>query len=316
MTDLTDSPQDAPWPDLLCMGEAMVEFNQSRDDGRYLQGFGGDTSNCAIAAARLGAKSGYLSAVGSDPFGDWLMALWREEGVDARTVARSTAAPTGVYFVTHGPAGHAFTYFRAGSAASQMRTEALPTAALDACRYLHVSGISQAISESACDAAFAAMARVRAAGGRISYDTNLRLKLWSLPRARAVIHGAIAQADVALPSLEDAVLLTGLERPDAIADFYLRLGCPLVVLKCGENGPLVATPDRREAIPGHKVATVDATGAGDVFGGAFLARRLAGDDPFEAAVFANATAALSTTGYGAVAPIPSQAQVRAFLASR
>lgn len=69
MTDPTDTPQVAPWPDLLCLGEAMVEFNQSRDDGRYLQGFGGDTSNCAIAAARLGAKAGYLSAVGSDPFG-------------------------------------------------------------------------------------------------------------------------------------------------------------------------------------------------------------------------------------------------------
>lgn len=290
-----------------------MEFNQGHDDGRYLQGFGGDTSNCAIAAARLGAKVGYLSAVGSDPFGQWLLDLWRREGVDARTVAQSTSAPTGIYFVTHGPTGHAFTYFRSGSAASRMTPAELPGAALDACRVLHVSGISQAISESACDAAFAAMERVKRGGGKVSYDTNLRLKLWSLSRARAVIHAAIAQADVALPSLEDAVELTGLKQPDAIADFYLRLGCPLVVLKCGENGPLVATADRRERIAGHKVATVDATGAGDVFGGAFLARSLAGDEPFAAAVFANAAAALSTTGYGAVAPIPTTAQVRSFL---
>ncbi len=285
-------------------------------EARYLQGFGGDTSNCAIAAARLGGRAGYLSAVGSDPFGDWLIDLWRREGVDDRTVSRSAAAPTGIYFVTHGDAGHAFTYFRSGSAASRMTPRDLPLEALRAAKILHVSGISQAISDSACDAAFAAMDIVQEAGGEISYDTNLRLKLWALPRARAVIHAAIARANVALPSLEDAVQLTGLEQPDAIADFYLRLGCPLVVLKCGENGPLVATADRRERIAGHRVATVDATGAGDVFGGAFLARRLLGDDPFAAAVFANAAAALSTTGYGAVAPIPTTERVQAFLDSR
>jgi len=307
------NPTDTPWPDLLCLGEAMVEFNQDSGDGRYLQGYGGDTSNCAIAAARLGARVGYLSAIGVDPFGDRLIELWRAESVDTRTVERSPTAPTGIYFVTHGPTGHAFTYFRAGSAASRMSAAGLPVEALKACRVLHLSGISQAISDGACDAGFAAMALVREAGGLVSYDTNLRLKLWSLARARAVIHAAIAAADIALPSLEDAVQLTGLEDPDAIADFYLRLGCPLVVLKCGERGPLVATPNQRRRIPGHAVATVDATGAGDVFGGAFLARRLAGDDPFAAAGFANAAAALSTTGYGAVAPIPTADRVRAFL---
>jgi len=309
--------KDAPWPDLLCLGEAMVEFNQGSghdsEGARYLQGFGGDTSNCAIAAARLGARVGYVTAVGCDPFGDWLIDLWRREAVDDRTVARSVEAQTGIYFVTHGPSGHAFTYFRSGSAASRVSPETLPHTALSAARILHVSGISQAISDTACDAAFAAMQAVRQAGGKISYDTNLRLKLWSLDRARAVIHAAIAQADIALPSLEDAVQLTGLTQPDAIVDFYLRLGCPLVVLKCGENGPLVATADRREAIAGHAVKSVDATGAGDVFGGAFLARTLAGDDPFLAARFANAAAAISTTGYGAVAPIPTSDQVRAFL---
>lgn len=317
MTTSIQTVSDATWPELLCLGEAMVEFNQGHgqgsEDGRYLQGFGGDTSNCAIAAARLGAKVGYVTAVGQDPFGDWLVDLWRREDVDTRTVARSSNAPTGIYFVTHGVGGHAFTYFRTGSAASRMTPESLPFDALAAARILHVSGISQAISDSACDAAFAAMRAVKQSGGKISYDTNLRLKLWSKDRARAVIHAAIAEADIALPSLEDAVQLTDLTDPEAIVDYYLRLGCPLVVLKCGEAGPLVATADRRERIAGHRVATVDATGAGDVFGGAFLARILAGDEPFEAARFANATAALSTTGYGAVAPIPRSDQVLAFL---
>ena len=138
------------------------------------------------------------------------------------------------------------------------------------------------------------------------------LLLWLV--AAAVIHAAIAQADIALPSLEDARALTGLDAPDAIADAYLRLGCPLVLLKLGAKGVMVARPDGRVLVPGRKVAAVDATGAGDTFAGAFLARTVAGDDPLLAARYANAAAALSTTGYGAVAPIPRRAEVEAFLA--
>jgi 2-dehydro-3-deoxygluconokinase len=119
-------------------------------------------------------------------------------------------------------------------------------------------------------------------------------------------------ADIALPSLDDATALTGLADPDAVADFYLRL-CPLVLLKCGAAGCLVATRDARARIPAHRVAAVDATGAGDAFAGAALARLLAGDDAVSAARYANAAAALSTTGYGAVAPIPRIGAVRGLL---
>jgi 2-dehydro-3-deoxygluconokinase len=129
-----------------------------------------------------------------------------------------------------------------------------------------------------------------------------------------VIHAAIASADIALPSLEDATALTGLTDPDAVADFYLRL-CPLVVLKCGSAGALVATRDARQRIAGHRVGSVDATGAGDTFCGAFLARSLAGDDPVAAAVYANAAAGLATMGFGAVAPIPRPSAVQALLAA-
>jgi 2-dehydro-3-deoxygluconokinase len=178
---------------------------------------------------------------------------------------------------------------------------------------LHVSGISQAISHSACDAVFHAVEVAKAAGVGVSYDTNLRLALWPKARAAAVIHAGVARADVALPSFDDARVLTGLEEPDAIADFYLRLGCPLVLLKLGKDGVLVATPARRERVGAFRVEAVDATGAGDTFAGSFLARHLAGDDPWTAARYANAAAALSTTGYGAVAPIPRPDAVNALL---
>jgi 2-dehydro-3-deoxygluconokinase len=305
-------------PDILCMGEPMLEFNQqpAGTDGRvlFLEGHGGDTSNAAIAAARSGASAGYVTAIGQDGPGDSLMALWAREGVDTATVRRDAEAPTGIYLVTHDAAGHHATFYRKGSAASRFRPQDVPEDAIRAARVLHVSGISQAISDSACDAVFHAIAVARAAGVRVSYDTNLRRALWPVARAAAVMHAAIAQADIALPSLDDAQAMTGLRTAEEVADFYLGLGCPLVLVKCGAEGALVATPTRRERIPPCRVAAVDAIGAGDTFAGAFLARHVAqGEEPFAAARYANAAAALATTGYGAVAPIPRRAAVEALL---
>lgn len=304
-------------PDILCMGEPMLEFNQQQagPDGRrtYLEGHGGDTSNAAIAAARSGASAGYITAIGRDGPGESFLELWRREGVDAATVKQDPDAPTGIYFVTHDARGHHFSFYRTGSAASRFAPRDVPAEAIRAARVLHLSGISQAISDSACDACFRAIEVAREAGVAVSYDTNLRLRLWSAARAAAVIHAAIGMADIALPSLDDATALTGIEDPDAVADFYLRLA-PLVLLKCGKAGAIVATRDGRTRIPGLAVQAVDATGAGDTFAGAFLARHVAGDDPVSAARYANAAAALSTTGYGAVAPIPREAAVRALLA--
>ncbi len=120
--------------------------------------------------------------------------------------------------------------------------------------------------------------------------------------------------DIALPSLDDARILTGLDTPDAIADFYLAL-CPIVLLKLGAQGALCATRATRTLIPAHPVTPVDATGAGDCFAGAFLARHLAGDSLIDATRYANTAAALSTTGFGAVAPIPTVAAVLAAMGS-
>lgn len=305
-------------PDILCMGEPMLEFSQlpAAPDGRvlYLEGHGGDTSNAAIAAARSGASVGYITAIGRDGPGDSLMALWAREGVETATVIRSAEAPTGIYLVTHDARGHHPTFYRRGSAASRFRPEDVPEAAIRAARVLHVSGISQAISESACDAVFHAIAVAKAAGVLVSYDTNLRRALWPLPRAVAVMHAAIARADIALPSLDDARAMTGLATAEEVAGFYLRLGCPLVLVKCGAEGALVATQRALARIAPHPVAAVDAIGAGDTFAGAFLACHVVrGEDPVAAARYANAAAALTTTGYGAVAPIPRRAAVEALL---
>jgi 2-dehydro-3-deoxygluconokinase len=296
--------------DIVAYGEPMVEFNQTGDRRHYLQGFGGDSSNFAIAAARQGASVAYVSALGDDPYGAMLRDLWTREGVDHASVATDPGAFTAVYFVTHDERGHHFSFFRAGSAASRVSPATMPRERIAAAKVFHLSGISLAISASACDAGYAAIEAARAAGATVSFDTNLRLKLWSIDRARAVMNDVIARCDICLPSYDDVVAITGLTEADALVDHCLRLGAKTVALKLGAEGALVADASRRVRIAPHACTPVDATGAGDTFGGAFVARLVAGDDLEAAGRYAAVAAALSTEGYGAVDPIPTAARVR------
>lgn len=301
--------------DLVCLGEPLFEFYQLTASGDYRPGFGGDVSNCAIAAARQGAAVAMAAAVGNDTFGDAFIKLWQDEGIETAAVSRHATAPTGLYFITHHKDGHQFDYRRKGSAASLMRSCEVPMALLARCRFLHVSAISQAIGEAPADAVIAAMDAVQAAGGKVAYDTNLRLKLWPLKRAQAVIAEALTRCDIALPGLDDARLLTGYDDIDQILDYFLAKGAGVVALTLADQGVALATPTERQTIAGHKVQSVDATAAGDTFDGAFLAELARGEAPAAAARYANLAAAISTTGYGGVAPIPTRTQVAAFIAT-
>jgi 2-dehydro-3-deoxygluconokinase len=298
--------------DVMALGEALVEFNQvEQGQPRYQQGYGGDTSNAAIAVARQGGRAAYLTRIGNDAFGKMLCALWEEEGVDTRGVVADGSAPTGLYFVSHGKHGHEFSYMRAGSAASRMTPANLDLRLVAESRWLHFSAISQAISADACDTVFAALDVARHAGTLVSYDPNLRLALWPLARAKAVITATVAQTDLFLPSLNEAELLAGTGDIGAIFAWCFAQGARAVVLKCGSDGAWYAErgapPQRVAALP---AASVDATGAGDCFDGSLLARLAAGDALHEAVAYANVAAALSTQGYGAVAPIPRAPQVQ------
>ena len=303
--------------DVAALGEAMVEFNQTvAGQAQFLQGFGGDTSNVAIAAARAGARSAYLTRIGGDAFGQMLLQLWAHEGVNTAGVSTASASPTGIYFVTHGPQGHEFSYRRADSAASRMTPQWLagaPAELIRAARALHVSGISLAISPGACDTVFEAMVLAREAGTMVSFDSNLRLKLWPLTRARACIAQAVALSDIFLPSLEDMDTLTGLKDADSIVDWGHAQGARLVVLKMGADGALASNGQKHQRFAARAATVRDATGAGDCFCGNLLARLAKGDDLFHATKYANTAAALSVQGFGAVNPMPRSDSVFAAL---
>ncbi len=173
-----------------------------------------------------------------------------------------------------------FSYARAGSAASRMQPSDVHTwqGTIAVSRWLHLSGISLAISASACDTALAAMQTARASGTRVALDSNLRLSLWPLARAQACITHAVGLCDLFLPSLEDITALTGLTEPNAIIDWSHARGAQQVVLKLGAEGALASDGHTRQRVPGLAVHAVDATGAGDCFAGNLLARLAKGDD--------------------------------------
>ena len=315
--------------EVVSLGEAMVEFNQtSPGQPQYLQGFGGDTSNATIAAARAGVRTAYLTRLGDDLFAQQLRELWQAEGVNTEGLEVDAHAPTGIYFVTHGPSGHAFSYRRTDSAASKMNVNWLsgaPAAMIGRAKWLHVSGISLAISEQACNTVFAALDIARRSRTLVSFDSNLRLKLWSIERARIHIANTVSRCDLFLPSIEDMTTLTGLTDPEAITRWSHDQGAPRVVLKLGPQGALVSEqrlpvggkPGQPQydsvLIPGRQVSMVDATGAGDCFCGNILARLSLGDDLVTAARYANTAASLAVQHWGAVACLPTALQVHAVL---
>lgn len=297
--------------DIVALGEPLVELNQTeKGQQQYLQGFGGDTSNAVIAAARQGARCAYLTRVGSDAFGAQFLDLWKTEGVDTSGVQSDDDAHTGLYFVQHGPDGHAFSYLRRGSAASLMTPALLDSGLIERSRFLHVSGISLAISTSACDTVFAAIERAHAAQTQVSLDSNLRLRLWPVDRARAILRETMRQADLFLPSMDDMQHLTGNNDPERTLDWIRDGGAKgVVVLKLGKDGSIIDDGQTRTPVAALRVDAVDATGAGDCFAGSLLARRCQGDSWEDAVRYANVAAALSTLGYGAVDPLPRAEQV-------
>jgi len=295
-------------PAILCLGEALLERVEGSAGASGLS-FGGDTSNAAVAAARQGARVGFVTAVGADPGGDALLRFWKSENIDVRHVRQVQGGRTGSYHVDPDPSQRRLTYDRQGSAASRMKPEDLNEEMFRGVSWLHTSAISQAISSDAMATVRRAMELARRTGAGVSYDTNLRLALWSLDQAKAGMRQALEYTNLALPSLDDAVALVGTEDEESLLDFFLEAGAETVALRLGERGAWVATPESRYRIAAFDVEAVDSTGAGDCFDGVFLASLLKGASPDEAGRWACAAAALAVSGYGAVAPIPRAEEV-------
>jgi len=297
----------------------MVEFCATstgflKDISLFERGWGGDTSNVIVAAARLGKSCGYICRLGDDEFGKSFLEMWGRENIDTSNVIIEKGAFTGIYFISILNGGrHDFTYYRRDSAASHLSPVDIDPDYVKRARIFHSSGISQAISASCREAVFKAAEIAKRGNSMFSYDPNIRLKLWPVNTARAVTSYTFEIADIVMPSMEDAKIITGYSSCERAAKEILKMGPRIVAVKMGAEGCLIVTKDETVRAPGFDVRVIDTTGAEDAFDSAFLTGILEGFSLEEAAKFANAAAALKTLGRGAVAPLPRREEVETFL---
>jgi 2-dehydro-3-deoxygluconokinase len=306
-------------PDILSLGEPLWEMNAIPDEpGKYRLGYGGDTANFCVAAARQGSSVGYITRVGNDNFGNTLRDMWAREGIDCSQVAIDEHAATGGYFVHHRPDGHQFSYARTGSAATKLTPGYIDAAAVERAQFVHTSGITQAISHTARAAALTLFAEARRVGVSTAFDANYRARLWSVTDAQVALAEILPFTDFFFPSIEDAAALSGSADHDTIFRWAHRLGAQVVLLKLGADGVRISQGAGADVMQmaSYPIDAVDATGAGDCFAGATIARMVLGDMLLDAVRYANAAAALTTTQYGAIAAIPTRDAVKSFLMSR
>jgi 2-dehydro-3-deoxygluconokinase len=310
-------------PDVVTFGETMALF-APRETGplRYVAEYrlkmGGTESNVAIALARLGIEVGWFSRLGDDELGRFIVHNVRGEGVDTSRVIVDPAAPTGLYLKEISAVGETTVYYyRSGSAASRMRPDDLDVEYLTDARWLHVTGITPALSENCRETVERAIELGRAAGLDVSFDPNMRLKLWTAEQAREVMFPLIRRSTILLGGIEELSLLLQVDSPDAAADWALEQGLSLAVVKLGADGALVATASERRTIPPYTIPrVVDTVGAGDGFDAGFIAARLLGRDPWQAAELGNVVGAHALMVEGDYEGYPTMAEAEAFIAGR
>jgi len=297
-------------PDIISLGECMVELFSEESiarAGSFRKAVGGDALNTLVAAARLGASTGFVTRVGDDPFAPYLLETWRAEGIDV-SHARLVEGFNAVYFISLLPGGEReFTYYRSGSAASTMTPADLDAAYIGGARALHVSGISQGISLSCRETVLAAVRLAREGGVVVSYDPNLRRKLWpSLDEARAAMQEVLPFVDIVFPSApEEMTDLLDVRSVEEGIERLWQAGVGTVAVKLGGDGCLLGHDGRLVTIPPFvPEAVVDTTGAGDAFDGAFLHGVVSGLSSEEAARLAVVCAGLSLRSRGAIGGLP------------
>ncbi|MDQ1703084.1 MAG: 2-dehydro-3-deoxygluconokinase [Frankiaceae bacterium] len=285
----------------------MIEL--THHDGDMLRfGFAGDTYNTAVYLARNAPHDSvsidYVTVIGDDWYSDRMLDAMQSEGIGDVAITRLPGRSPGLYLVRTSEHGErSFTYYRDTSPARTL----FDTADADLSSYdmVYLSAITlQILTPEARERLWAALATVRANGGRVAFDTNYRPAGWSsVQDARSAIERTLTITDIALPTLNDEQLLYDDLDADACLDRIAASGVPEIVVKDGPNGCVVHDPSTRELVAGVVAeSVVDTTAAGDSFNGAYLAARLAGATPVAAAAAGHAMAVVVIGHPGAIVP--------------
>jgi 2-dehydro-3-deoxygluconokinase len=293
----------------ICVGEVLIELARGAD-GRFALSSGGDTFNTAVYLARAGVDVAFATALGDDPYSDSILALAAAEGVSGHLVLRVPGRLPGLCLVENGPAGErSFRYWREGAPARDlfelsdwMRIAQNMTTA----RIIYFSGITLSLySNNGLGRFLALLEAARQQGAKVAFDGNFRPRGWKgdLARTRTVFIETLKRVDIALPTFDDEAVLWGDPSPEATVARLQAFGIGEIVVKNGPNSALVATAGVQEFVPVPEVMVpVDTTAAGDGFNAGYLAARLAGADPAQAASAAHRLAGDVIRHQGAFVP--------------
>jgi 2-dehydro-3-deoxygluconokinase len=310
-------------PEVVCLGEMMVMFVATeagplRSIETFRKHVAGSEANVAIGLARLGHHPGWISRLGDDEFGHFIRNFLRGEGVDVSRVIMDGDHPTGVAFKERRELGaRRVIYYRRGSAASHLAPSDLDPAYFAGARYFHFSGINPALSSSVHETVLAAIDLARRAGALVSFDPNLRLRLWSAETARRVLRELLPHCDLVFPGMDEAEILTGETDPVRAAQAIRALGARLVLVKLGAEGSLALGDGEVIRAPALRLErVVDPVGAGDGFAAGFLSGQLRGWDAAESLRLGNVVGASAMSVSGDVEGLPTWEEVQALQSGR
>ncbi len=310
-------------PELVTIGETMVVFDSvSNGPLRYASNYtchtGGAETTVAVGVVRQGHTAGWISSLGDDEFGMLVRRTFMGEGVDMSRVATDSEHPTGIFFrQAAGNGEYRNFYYRKNSAASAMKPEQLDEEYIAGAKYLHVTGITLAISPDADATVIRAMRIAKEHGVKVVFDPNLRLKMWSIEQARETINSIWELVDIALPGRDEGELLLGKSEPDDIAAELMGRGVGTVIVKIGPDGAIGYQDGQRVFSPGFKVDhVVDAFGAGDSFAAGVISASLKGWSLEETLRYANAIGAMAVSAPGNIEALPTYDQVMKYMAGK
>lgn len=306
--------------DVVTFGETMVLFNpETQGPLRHIHGFtksiAGAESNVAIALANLGHKVGWFSKVGDDEFGRYIEFVIRGEGVDVSRLIKDEVNRTGIMFKeTFGHTDPSVYYYREGSAASYIEPSDIDHEYICSARILHITGITPALSKSARQTVFEAIDIAKKNGVLVSFDPNIRLKLWSKEAAKKTLLQIMKKADIVFPGIDEANLLLGTQDPYKAIEKFHELGASVVALKIGAKGCIISDGSESVRVEGYEVTSVvDTVGAGDGFAAGFLSRYLDNFSLEEAGKFANGIGAMATQVKGDIEGFPTRRQLLRYI---
>lgn len=300
-------------PEFISIGDVLVDLIAVGDlpldrAKRFEKHFGGAPANFAVCLARLGAKSGLIAKVGDDPFGFFLRNYLKKEGVDASQV-KTCEKRTSLAFATRGD----FVFYR--GADIELCPDDVSESYIKGAKYLHFSGFTLSSAKPG-KAVLKALKLARKHGLKVSFSVNYRRHAWKEKEARKAFLKFLRYVDIAVASEKEAFLIGREKSLPANCRKISELGVKAIVVTGGAKGALLFEGGQMKAIPAFRVKSVATVGAGDAFCAGLVYRLSLGASLPEAARFASALGAITTTRAGATSALPDLREVENFLRSR